>query len=122
MKLLNELRLRLDNPKWVLDADLAVIDTILDENPRLYEIVGADLLELNKSSKRGRQDSPTVEQVVRAALYTRRSRSWIIVSLNMRRKILGYVACSSNWRGGHLFPLRCFTNIYPGSKGRVYRP
>ena len=69
MKLLNELRLRLDNPKWVLDADLAVIDTILDENPRLYEIVGADLLELNKSSKRGRQDSPTVEQVVRAALY-----------------------------------------------------
>ena len=69
MKLLNELRLRLDNPKWVLDAELAVIDTILDENPRLYEIVGADLLELNKSSKRGRQDSPTVEQVVRAALY-----------------------------------------------------
>jgi IS5 family transposase len=52
-----------------LDAELAVIDTILDENPRLYEIVGADLLELNKSSKRGRQDSPTVEQVVRAALY-----------------------------------------------------
>ena len=69
MKLLNELRLRLGNPKWVLDAELAVIDTILDENPRLYEIVGADLLELNKSSKRGRQDSPTVEQVVRAALY-----------------------------------------------------
>src|SRR4030067_3780788 len=69
MKLLNELRLRLDNPKWVLDAELVVIDTILDENPRLYEIVGADLLELNKSSKRGRQDSPTVEQVVRAALY-----------------------------------------------------
>jgi len=69
MKLLNELRLRLGNPKWVLDAELAVIDTILDENPRLYEIVGGDLLELNKSSKRGRQDSPTVEQVVRAALY-----------------------------------------------------
>jgi IS5 family transposase len=69
MKILNELRLKLDNPNWALDPELALIDTILNENPRLYEIVAPDIMELNKSSRVGRQDSPTVEQVVRAALY-----------------------------------------------------
>ena len=69
MKILNDLRLRLENPNWALDPELALIDTILNENPRLYEIVAPDIMELNKSSRVGRQDSPTVEQVVRAALY-----------------------------------------------------
>jgi transposase, IS5 family len=69
MKILNDLRLRLEKPIWALDPELAVIDTILSENPRLYEIVAPDIMEVNKSSTVGRQDSPTVEQVVRAALY-----------------------------------------------------
>ena len=69
MKILNGLRLKLDNPNWALDPELALIDTILNENPRLYEIIAPDIMELNKGSKEGRQDSPTVEQVVRAALY-----------------------------------------------------
>jgi len=69
MKILNDLRLKLDNPKWALDPEFALIDTILNENPKLYEMVVPDLMEFNKSSPNGRQDSPTVEQVVRAALY-----------------------------------------------------
>jgi len=69
MKILNELRLKIDNPNWALDPELALIDTILNENPRLYEIIAPDIMELNKSSGVGRQDSPTVEQVVRAAVY-----------------------------------------------------
>ena len=69
MKILNDLRLKLEKPIWALDPELALIDTILNENPRLYEIIAPDIMELNKSSKVGRQDSPTVEQVVRAALY-----------------------------------------------------
>jgi IS5 family transposase len=69
MKILNELRLKLEKPLWALDPELAFIDTILNENPGLYEIIAPDIMELNKSSKVGRQDSPTVEQVVRAALY-----------------------------------------------------
>ena len=69
MKILNDLRLKLERPLWALDPELALIDTILNENPRLYEIVVADIKDLNKSSTVGRQDSPTVEQVVRAALY-----------------------------------------------------
>jgi transposase, IS5 family len=69
MRILNELRLKLEKPIWALDPELAFIDTILNENPRLYEIVVADIKDLNKSSTVGRQDSPTVEQVVRAAFY-----------------------------------------------------
>jgi len=69
MKILNELRLKLDNPNWALDPELAFIDTILNENPRLYEIVAPGIMDLNRSSRVGRQDSPTVEQVVRAAVY-----------------------------------------------------
>src|SRR4030043_258362 len=69
MKILNELRLKLEKPLWALDPELAFIDTILNENPRLYEIIAPDIMELNKSSKVGRQDSPSVEQVVRAAIY-----------------------------------------------------
>jgi IS5 family transposase len=69
MKILNDLRLKLENPNWALDPELALIDTILNEKPSLYKIVAPDIMELNKNSKEGRQDSPTVEQVVRAAIY-----------------------------------------------------
>ena len=69
MKILNDLRLKLEKPLWALDPELALIDTILNENARLYEIIAPDIMELNRSSKVGRQDSPSVEQVVRAALY-----------------------------------------------------
>jgi IS5 family transposase len=69
MRIFNDLRLKLEKPIWALDPELALIDTILNENVKLYEIVAPDILELNKSSNMGRQDSPTVEQVVRAAVY-----------------------------------------------------
>ena len=69
MKILNDLRLKLEKPNWALDPELALIDTILNENPRLYEIIAPDIIDLNKGSDMGRQDSPTVEQVVRAAIY-----------------------------------------------------
>ena len=69
MKILNDLRLKWEKPNWALDPELALIDTILNENPRLYEIIAPDIIDLNKGSDMGRQDSPTVEQVVRAAIY-----------------------------------------------------
>jgi hypothetical protein len=43
MKILNDLRLKLENLNWALDPELALIDTILNENPRLYEIVAQDI-------------------------------------------------------------------------------
>ena len=38
MKILNDMRLKLDNPNWAVDPELALIDTILNQNPKLYEI------------------------------------------------------------------------------------
>jgi IS5 family transposase len=52
-----------------LDPELALIDTILDKHPEIHELVKADLVELNKDSVMGRQDSPSVEQIVRAAIF-----------------------------------------------------
>jgi IS5 family transposase len=69
MKILNNLRLKLEKPNWALDPELALIDTILEENPRLYEIIAPEIMDLNKNCEKGRQDSPTVEQVARASVY-----------------------------------------------------
>jgi IS5 family transposase len=48
---------------------LALIDTVLEQHPELYEIVKEDIKTIGKDSEAGRQDSPTLEQIVRAALY-----------------------------------------------------
>jgi len=119
MKILNDLRLKLEKPLWALDPELAFIDTILNENARLYEIIAPDIMELSKGSKVGRQDSPTVEQVVRAALYKE------IKKLDYRE--LEYAQEDSricgvfiNLRSGRRFPLRCFRNTYRRSEQRVY--
>src|SRR5512139_4348281 len=94
MKILNDLRLKLEKPNWALDPELALIDTILNENPRLYEIIAPDIMDLNKSGERGRQDSPTVEPVVRAALYKE------LKKLNYRE--LGYAQEDSRICGSFL--------------------
>lgn len=57
------------NPNWQYDSELALIDTILNNNPNLCKIVKKDLSKIKKRNNRGRQDSPSDEQVVRAALY-----------------------------------------------------
>jgi hypothetical protein len=99
MKILNDLRLKLEKPIWALDPELALIDTILNENPRLYEIIAADIMELNKDSEVGRQE--TVRRWSRwcGQRFIRNSGSWNIESLNMRRKIRGSVERLSNWGG-----------------------
>lgn len=68
MRLLNELALALESPHWALNREFALIDTILSMHPEIYEWVGRDFS--GKAGKRlGRQDSPTVEQILRGALY-----------------------------------------------------
>ena len=68
-KVLNDLKLKFEAALWALDPELALIDTILEEHPELFAIVKGDLIGMGKDSGKGRQDSPTVEEVVRAALY-----------------------------------------------------
>jgi len=68
MKLLNELALALENPHWGVNTEFAVIDTILSMHPEIYELVARDFS--GKASKSlGRGDSPTIEQILRGALY-----------------------------------------------------
>lgn len=68
-KVLNDLKLKFEAALWGLAPELALIDTVLEQHPELFEIVKGDIVGIGKDSGTGRQDSPTVEQVVRAALY-----------------------------------------------------
>lgn len=69
MKLLNDLRLQFEKELWALNPQLAVMDTILDTHSEILEIVKEDITGKTKGSTKGRQDIPTVEQIVRAAIY-----------------------------------------------------
>lgn len=69
MKLLNDLKLQFEKELWALSPELAVMDTILNQHPEIYEIVKNDITMGEESSSFGRQDKPTVEQIVRAAIY-----------------------------------------------------
>ena len=69
MKILNDLRLRFEDGLWVLDAELALIDTVLEKHPEFYDLVAGDILGASKNNELGRKDRPSVEQVVRAAIY-----------------------------------------------------
>lgn len=69
MKLLNDLKLQFEKELWALSPELAVMDTILNQHPEIYEMVKNDITVGEESSSFGRQDMPTVEQIVRAAIY-----------------------------------------------------
>ena len=68
MKLLNELALALENPQWAVNTEFALLDTILSMHPEIYGLVRKDFS--GKASKSlGRKDAPTIEQILRGALY-----------------------------------------------------
>ena len=69
MKLFEPWKLKFENPDWARNPEFGLIDTILEKNPHLYDIFAADIMAVNKDSEFGRGDSPSVEQIVRAALY-----------------------------------------------------
>lgn len=69
MKLLNDLKLQFEKELWALNPELAVMDTILNQHPEICEIVRDNITGGKESSGLGRQDMPTVEQIVRAAIY-----------------------------------------------------
>ena len=69
MELHNELKLRFDDPIWVYSPELALFDIFLEKHPEIVREVGTDVLKLVKNNGKGRQDSPSVETVLRAAIY-----------------------------------------------------
>jgi IS5 family transposase len=69
MQLFEDLILRFEKPDWSNNPEFGLVDTILERNPHLFEIVSGDLLKGSKSSNLGRQDVPSVEQIVRAGIF-----------------------------------------------------
>lgn len=69
MKLYNTLVLKFEQPDWSRNPEFGLIDTILESYPYLMEILEGDITKGLKNSTFGRQDTPSVEQIVRAAIF-----------------------------------------------------
>jgi len=69
MKIFEPLVLKFEEGNWASDPELGLMDTILEKNPKLIKMLEKDITQGQPYSTMGRQDSPSVEQVVRAAIY-----------------------------------------------------
>jgi IS5 family transposase len=69
MKLFNNFCLKFEKPDWSRNPEFGLIDAILEEHPELYNIVAPDIISGNKNNGFGRADVPSVEQIIRAAIY-----------------------------------------------------
>jgi len=69
MKLFESLTLKFEDGNWAGDPELGLMDTILEQNPKLIKMLEKDITQEKPASKFGRQDTPSVEQIVRAAIY-----------------------------------------------------
>jgi IS5 family transposase len=69
MKLFNELKLKFEKSDWSRNPEFGLIDTILETHTELYDTVRDDILLGVQESVFGRKDNPTLEQIVRAAIY-----------------------------------------------------
>lgn len=69
MELYNDLKFRFSEANWAIHPELALFDICLSRYPELVKFVETDVLEGVEDSVFGRKDSPTVEQVLRGAIY-----------------------------------------------------
>ena len=68
-KLFETLRLKFEKADWARNPEFGLLDTILEQHPELIKLVEVDVIKGCKISDFGRQDMPSVEQIVRAAIY-----------------------------------------------------
>jgi len=69
MKIFESWKLKFEQPDWSSDATLALIDTILEHNPCFIEMAAPDVMADDTDSHFGRDDTPSVEQILRVAIY-----------------------------------------------------
>ena len=69
MKLYQTLMLKFEKADWANNPEFGLMDTILEEHPELIGLFEADITKGEKQSKFGRKDTPSVEQIARAAIY-----------------------------------------------------
>jgi len=68
-QLFEPLRLKFEKPNWTKNPEFGLIDTILDAHPELFKLLQADIVSGNNLNNFGRKDTPSVERIVRAAIY-----------------------------------------------------
>jgi len=69
MKYFNEVLLKFEKPDWSANPEFCVIDAILESRPDLILMFSSDIIGNEAASSFGRQDTPSVEQIVRAAIF-----------------------------------------------------
>jgi len=69
MRLFEDFKIKFEKPDWSRDSELGLIDTILELHPHLIALLQEDITKGQKESIFGRKDTPSVEQIVRAAIY-----------------------------------------------------
>ena len=69
LRLFETMLLKFEKPDWSRNPSLGLIDTILELHPELLKMVEPDILSVSQVSNFGRQDTPSIEQIFRAALY-----------------------------------------------------
>ena len=69
MQLFEPLMLKFQKADWANNPEFGLMDTILDQHPELLDYLSSDILEGTARSEFGRKDIPSVEQIVRAAIY-----------------------------------------------------
>lgn len=69
MKLFEPLRFKFEQSDWARNPEFGLLDTVLDQHPELIKVAADDVLRGCLQSEFGRQDMPSVEQIVRAAIY-----------------------------------------------------
>jgi len=69
VKLFNDLTLKFEKPQWKRNTEFALMDTILEQHPELIALLAEDITRGSSTSQFGRQDTPSVEQIVRAAIF-----------------------------------------------------
>jgi IS5 family transposase len=69
MQLFEPLMLKFQQADWANNPEFGLMDTILDNHPKLLDYLSSDITEGTARSEFGRKDIPSVEQIVRAAIY-----------------------------------------------------
>lgn len=69
MKLFEPLVLKFENANWARNPEFGLIDTVLEVHPELFDILKNDIIAGNKVSDFGRRDIPSIERIIRAAIY-----------------------------------------------------
>jgi len=68
MKLFEDFKMLFEQPNWKNDLELGLIDSVLEKHPHIIATLGAGISDSN-SKVFGRKDTPSIEQIVRAAIY-----------------------------------------------------